>query len=151
MDEARIEVRGVKDLQKALRQIDKDLPKELAVGLAEASEIVANAARPLVPRRSGAAAASIKVKKSQRSAQIAVGGSKAEYFPWLDFGGSTGPGHVPGQTGSGAVKRSIIPEGRYIYPTLRKKGPEVKAKIDEVLRKMAVKAGFETTGDSASG
>lgn len=143
MDDASLKVTGLVDLQKALRQVDKDLPKELAAGLAEASEIVAGAARPRVPVRTGRAAASIKVRKQQRAASIAVGGAKAGYYPWLDFGGSVGRAK--------AIHRPFIPGGRYIYPALRDKDREVKAKVDEVLARMAVKAGFDTEGDAAGG
>lgn len=148
-NDAKIVVTGLPDLQKALKQLDKQLPKELAAGLAEASEIVAKDARAKVPVRSGAAVGSIKVRKQQRAAAIAVGGNKAPYFPWLDFGGQIGgkSGAASGNRG----KRPFLKEGRYIYPSLRNKRPEVAAKIDEVLERMALKAGFETEGDSTRG
>lgn len=161
-NDAKVEVRGIKDLQKSLREIDRDLPKELAAGLAEAAEIVAAAARPKVPHRHGHARGSIKARKQQRGAAIAVGGTKAPYFPWLDFGGTVGKGRkqagvskkrAGGAYGgtAGSVKRPWMPEGRYIYPTLREKRDEVNAKVDEVLARLAVRAGFETTGDAAHG
>lgn len=143
MDDVKVTVVGLVDLQKALRQIDKGLGKELAVGLAEAAQIVADAAAPTVPRRTGRAAASIKVRKRQTSAALAVGGTAAPYFPWLDFGGVTGRG--------GGARRPFKPGGRYIYPALSRKNSQVKAKVDEVLERLARRAGFETTGDSTSG
>lgn len=133
-NDAKVEVRGIKDLSKALREIDKDLPKELGAGLAEAAAIVADAARPKVPQRTGKAAASIKVRKQQRGAALAVGGSKAPYFPWLDFGGKTGRNN--------SVRRPFVPGGRYIYPTLADKREQVNAKVDEVMARLAEKAGF---------
>lgn len=136
----RIEVVGVRDLQKALRQIDRDLPRELAAGLAEAAEIVAVHARRKVPVRSGAARGSIKPRKEQRGASLAVGGNKAPYFPWLDWGGRVGRGR--------SQVRPFIPEGRYVYPSLREKRPAVEEKVDEVLARLATRAGFETTGRS---
>jgi phage gpG-like protein len=136
-----IQVHGLRDLRRALRDIEKTLPRELAAGLAEAADIVTKGARPKVPVRTGRAAASIKVRKSQRAAIIAVGGTKAPYFPWLDFGGKVGRGK--------SVARPFISGGRYIYPTLKDKDREVKDKIDEVLKRLAVKAGFETHGDAA--
>lgn len=143
MDDAKIKVSGIVDLQKALRQIDKDLPKELAAGLAEAATIVADEARAHVPRRSGAAAASIKVKKQQRGAALAVGGTVAPYYPWLDFGGAVGRNK--------SVRREVIKGGRYIYPALKQKDEQVKQKVDEVLERMARKAGFDTEGDATRG
>lgn len=138
MDEARIEVKGIKELQKSLRDIDKTLPKELAAGLAEAAQIVLSAAQPKVPYLTGAAQGSMKVRKSQRSASIAVGGTKAPYFPWLDFGGRVGP--------TKETRRPFLHEGRFIYPTLREKRGEVNAKIDEVMKRLAAQNGFDTTG-----
>lgn len=141
MDDATIKVTGIVDLQRALRELDKDLPKELAAGLGEAAEIVLDAARPLVPRRTGKAAGSMKVKKQQRGAALAVGGTAAPYFPWLDFGGKVGRNR--------SVTRPFISGGRYIYPTLKAKDEQVKAKVDEVLERMAKAAGFDTGGDAA--
>lgn len=138
MDDGKIKVVGIPQLQKALRDIDKDLPKELAEGLAEAAEIVRGAAAVKVPRRSGAAAESIKVKKQQRSASLAVGGNAAPYFPWLDFGGKVGRNK--------SVTRYFLKGGRYVYPALKEKDKQVRAKVDEVLERMAKKAGFEQEG-----
>lgn len=155
-DERSIEVHGLADLQKALRRIERTLPKELGAGLAEAAKIVADAARPKVPRRSGDAQASIKVRKTQRAASLAVGGAKAPYYPWLDFGGTVGRGRVSagnkqragGKFGgtAGSVRRPVIPGGRYIYPTLKEKDTQIKAKVDEVIADLARRAGFETEG-----
>jgi bacteriophage HK97-gp10 putative tail-component len=142
-NDARIQVTGLRDLQKGLRQIDRDLPKELRKGLNEVAEVVITAARPLVPRRTGRAQESMKVRSTQRAAQIAVGGTVAPYFPWLDFGGRVGRAK--------AVRRPFLKEGRYIYPTLKAKRPELNEKIDEMLRRLAEQAGFDTTGDAARG
>lgn len=139
----RIEVTGIADLQKALRQIDKDLPKELAAGLAEAAEIVAGAARQKMPSRSGRAVASVKVRKQQRGASLALGGTRAPYAPWLDFGGSVGR-HK-------SIHRPVVRGGRYVYPALREHDAEVRAKVDEVLERMAKLAGFDTEGNAADG
>lgn len=143
MDDASVKVTGIVELQKALREIDKELPKELAAGLAEAADIVARAARQKMPVKTGRAVASVKVRKQQRGAALAYGGSKAPYAPWLDFGGSVGR-HK-------SIHRPVITGGRYIYPALKEHDVEVRAKVDEVLERMAKKAGFDTDGSSASG
>jgi hypothetical protein len=160
-NDAKVEVRGIRDLRKALKDVGDDAPKELRDGLAEAAEIVASAARLKVPHRSGDAAGSIKVRKQSAAAALAMGGNKAPYYGWLDFGGTVGKGRVAGgakkraggATGghAGSVKRPWMPEGRYIYPTLREKRKEVDDKVDQVLKTLAEKAGFETHGDAASG
>lgn len=137
-DGVTVQVKGLKEFQGAIRQIDRALGPELRKGLNEAAEIVAGAARPLVPVKSGDAAGSIKVGSTQRAAQIKVGGQAAPYFPWLDFGGRVGAKKT--------TERKFIKSGRYIYPTLARKRPEVEAKIDEVLARLAGQAGFDTTG-----
>lgn len=133
-----IQVHGLPELQRALRQIDQALPRELAAALQGAAEIVRKHAEPMIPRISGDARASVRTRKSAKGAMLATGGSKAPYYPWLDFGGAVGRGR--------SVHRDFIPGGRYIYPALAEKGPEVEAKVDKILKEMAIRAGFETTG-----
>ena len=146
-----VHVTGIRDLQAALRDVDKDLAKELRVGFNEVARIVVDAARPKVPRRSGAAQASMKPRSTQRAAGIAVGGTKAPYYGWLEFGGTVGKGRVAGGAKkkalvAGAGKRPYVVGGRYIYPTLHDKRPEIDAKVDEVMGRLAARAGFETGG-----
>jgi hypothetical protein len=43
--------------------------------------------------------------------RVGIGGRRAPYYPWLDFGGKTGPKR--------SVERPFYKEGRYLYPTLR--------------------------------
>jgi HK97 gp10 family phage protein len=140
MSAATIHVKGLKELQRALKKVDKNLPRELRKALNAAADIVVDAAKPKVARRTGAAADSIKAGSTQRAGQIKVGGTKAPYYPWLDFGGSVGRGK--------SVSRPYLKEGRYIYPTLREKRDEVDAKVDEGLKRLAKQAGFETHGSA---
>lgn len=135
-----IRVHGIADLQRALRQMDKDAPKELAAELATISDFVLQRARAKVPHLTGAARGSMKVKKQQRGAALAVGGTKAEYYPWLDFGGRVGRNR--------SVRRDVIPGGRYIYPTVAQHDDEIKRMVDVVLERMARRAGFQTSGRS---
>jgi hypothetical protein len=129
-----VQVRGLRDYQKALRDIEPALGPELRKALNEVAEIVASDARSLVPARSGKARSSIKAGSSQRAAQIKVGGTKAPYFPWLDFGGRVGR--------QKSVKRPFIQEGRYIYPTLRRRRDDVEEKLFDVLGRLAEHAGL---------
>jgi hypothetical protein len=138
VDEAKVQVKGIKDLQRGLNQLEEKAGPELRKGLNKIAAIVADAARDKVPRRSGKAAQSIKVGSTQRAAQIKTGGTAAPYYPWLDFGGKVGRGK--------SVRRTFIKEGRYIYPTLREKRGLVTEKVDELIRDLAVKAGFDTDG-----
>jgi hypothetical protein len=134
---ARIQVEGLRELQGALRRMDTDLPKQLRIGLNEIATLVADNARPLIPRRTGRAAGSLRAGSSQREARVRAGGGRAPYYPWLDFGGRTGPGR--------SVRRPFLREGRYVYPTVRKKRDEIMALGGKVLTRVATDAGLEVT------
>lgn len=146
MVESKIEVRGIRQLQSALKKIDSELAGELKVSFRKIAETVVSHTQSKVPHRSGRAASSIKAKSSSRGASIAVGGTAAPYYPFLDFGGSTGRGHSPGRAGSGVIKRSFIQGGRYLYPTIAADNQHIKEEVDNVLERLAKSAGFETTG-----
>jgi hypothetical protein len=134
-----IHVRGLKEVRKALRDVDKTLGPELRKGLNEVAELVLDTARPLVPHRSGDARASLKAGSTETAVQIKAGGSKAPYWGWLDFGGTVGEGRVSSHVAhkkaavAGKMKRRYIREGRYIYPTLRKRRDDIEDKFYDVI------------------
>lgn len=133
----RIEIRGIKEFQASLRKMDADLPKQLRIALNGASDLVISKARPGIPRRTGAAAASLKARSSQREARIAAGGRKAPYYPWLDFGGHVGRG--------GSVDRPFFKEGRYIYPALRKNREQITKVMATAIADLARGAGLDVS------
>ena len=144
-----VEVRGLRDLSKAFGQMDTGLRQELKSRMKAVAESVVRVAQGKIARRSGKAASSIKARAGlSGSASIAFGGTKAPYMPWLDFGGSTGRGHVPGVAWSGAIKRdwrgNPFGEGRYIYPSIRQERPEIERTVEEAIKLVAQRAGFET-------
>jgi hypothetical protein len=128
-----VRVDGIKQLQAQLRRMDADLPKQLRVALNDAGQIVIDYAQPRVPRRSGAAASSLKLRSSQREARIAAGGRRAPYYPWLDFGGrlKSGP------------KRAFYTEGRYIYVGVRVKNKQIQEALERNLSQLIKSAGLE--------
>jgi hypothetical protein len=132
--EVTIQVKGLREYGKALKNIDKKLGPELRKGLNEVAGIVADTARPLVPVQTGKAAASIKPGSTQRGAALKVGGNAAPYFLWLDFGGRVGRNK--------SVHRAFLKAGRYIYPSLKAKRQEAIEKLEEVLDRLAKQEGF---------
>ena len=144
---AAIQVRGLREVQSAFRKVDKDIPKALRVEFRAIAEDVASSARAKVPHRTGKAAASIKPRASQRGAGIAFGGNAAPYFPWLDFGGTTGKGHRPGAKDSGSVKRypwmGTSGEWRYVYPTISEKSADIERAAEEAILSVAKAAQLE--------
>lgn len=147
-DDLRVVTHGVKELSKALRQIDKAAPKALAAGFKAIAQHVVDATKPKVARDSGRAANSLKARGSTRGGAIAFGGNAAPHYPFLDFGGSVSRGHVPGKAWSGAVKRewrgNPNGEGRYLYPTIRDNRDYITKEVDEMVEGLARNAGFET-------
>lgn len=132
-----IDISGIKQFQRELKQMDADLPKMLRVVHNGAADLVVAKARPKVPARTGNARASLKARSSQREGRIAAGGRKAPYYPWLDFGGRVGP--------ADAVVRPFLTEGRYIYPTVRENNAEIQQVMSSGLADLAATAGLEIT------
>lgn len=137
MERQRITITGIREFQKALRDMDANLPKQLRIALNKASDLVITKARPLIPARTGRAANSLKVRSTQRVARIAAGGKRAPYYPWLDFGGKVGR--------HDSVDRKFYTEGRYIYPTLRKNRDEITGIMQMALADLARDAGLYVT------
>jgi phage gpG-like protein len=127
-------IRGLAEFKAALRQIDNDLGGELRKGLNEVAQVVVDAARQDVPRRSGRAQASMKAGSTQNAAQIKVGGTAAPYYPWLDFGGAVGRNK--------SVTRPFIQKGRYVYPAAEAQHDAIVNKLEDVIDGLTRKAGF---------
>lgn len=132
-----IRVKGLRDFQAALKQMDGESQKMLRLVLNDAAEVVATGARRLVPRSSGRAAASLKVASSQREAKVKGGGARASYYPWLDFGGRVGVNK--------SVHRPFLRQGRFIFPTYSARRAWVLQRLERGLVKLAEDAGLEVS------
>lgn len=133
----RIEITGIREFQKSLRQMDAELAKGLRVVFNRSAQLIIDNAQRRIPRKSGRAATSLKLRSSQREARIAAGGKQAPYYPWLDFGGRVGP--------ADSVVRRFITEGRYIYPQLREHHDDIQDVMSQGLTDLAAGAGLEVT------
>lgn len=130
-----IEVDGLKQFRKGLKDIDADMAKQLRMVANEASEIVAETARERIPRgRTGYAGSSIKTASTQTAARVAGGSTKAPYYAWLDFGGKTGI-HK-------SVSRPYRRKGRYIWSAYSDYSDTVYERLNEGLVNLARDAGF---------
>ena len=132
-----IKVDGLVEFQKSLRQIDADLPKQLRVILNQSVTVVIDWAVPRIPRRTGRAAASVKARSSQRESRVAMGGRRAPYMPWLDFGGKVGVNR--------SVDRPFLRRGRYLYAGLEATHEDVTEIMEKGLAALAGSAGLEVT------
>lgn len=131
-----IRIEGLKEFQRALRDMDTNLPKQIRVVLNEATGVVIRWAVPRIPRVTGRAAASVKARSSQREARVAIGGNRAPYMPWLDFGGQ---GRIAGKPPA----RPFIKKGRYLYAGLDANRDEVTEIMNKGLADLAAQAGLE--------
>lgn len=131
-----LRIDGIREFQKALRAVDRDLPKSLRLVLNEATGVVIDWAVPRIPRKTGRAAASVKAKSSQREARVSIGGRRAPWMPWLDFGGE---GKRPGRP----AHRPFIKRGRYLYAGLDATHEDVQKIMERGLDELARRAGLE--------
>src|ERR1051325_10474720 len=104
MSRMTVSVSGLKEMNRALREVDKGAPKMTKDALHGCADFLIGKAQPLIPTRTGRAKRSLKKRSSRTEVRIAVGGRAAPYYPWLDFGGRTGI--------NGSVARPFYKEGR---------------------------------------
>lgn len=134
----KIEVTGLREFQQALKRADADLPKMLRVALNEATGVVIDYAGAHMPRKSGNAIASLKPRSTQRVSRIALGGRRAPYAPWLDFGGE-------GKRKGRPAARPFIKSGRYVYKGLEVKRADVLEIMSTALTDLAKSAGMDVS------
>lgn len=130
-----ISIKGLRDLQSALKALDGEAQKELRLALNEVAQTVAKGAGRRVPTRSGRAQRSLKVGSSQREAKVKAGGNAAPYYPWLDFGGRVGRNK--------SVERRFITQGRYIYPTYFANRDSITRALEKQLTDLIKRHGLE--------
>lgn len=136
MQDLKIEVGGLAQLSRALKAVNADAPKQLRLGLNEAANLLVDRTRPKIPSVTGAARRSLVARSTRTAARVAVGGKKARYYPWLDFGGQ---GRIAGRPAA----RPFIKEGRYVYPTLRQIRPEIEQLLQDSITTVIRNAGLE--------
>ena len=138
--DVKIQVRGLRELRNALTKVDAESKDRLKAAFRHIAEHVVSSAQGKVPRRTGAAAGSIKPRSTTTGAGLAFGGTAAPYFPWLDFGGRVGR--------QKHTTRPFIKTGRYIYPTIKEMSPEIIKLTDEAMKDAISSAGFEQDGSN---
>lgn len=99
--------------------------------LSMAAETVADDAQRLVPRGpSGRARASLRAA----GLSVTMGGSRAPYGPWLEFGGRVGINQ--------SVTRTFVPGGRYIWPTWMKNRQDILTNMERGMAALAEESGL---------
>ena len=100
-----VRVEGLQALRRDLRDLGPDAQKELQGALKQAAELVAERARPLAPRKTGALAASIRGTTAGHKGIVR---SPLPYAALQHFGGTTGRGHSRGRPGATRVRGTLF-------------------------------------------
>ncbi len=135
-----IKIEGLRELRKRLRKATGYAPIGLKVAGNKAAQIVVDEAKPRVPigpGKGGHARDSIKAASTQGAARVSAGGKKFPYYPWLDFGGTVGPGK--------RSRRPFLKEGRYIWAAFADKRDEIEQVLADEMANVASEAGFEVS------
>lgn len=132
-----IAVTGMKELQRALKDMDGESQKEIRVALNTVAATVVQGAARRVPVRTGKARSSLKAMSSQTETRIKAGGRKAEYYGWLDFGGRVGR--------KKSVARPVLRQGRYIWPTVAANRANLATAVQKALVDLARSKGLEVS------
>lgn len=129
-----IRVSGLAELNKSLRKMSKDAPKQLRLVGNDAAEIVVDATKPDVPKDTGHAARTVRAASTRTAAQVRAGGPRAPYYPWLDFGGRVGPNRK--------TYRKFIKAGRYIHPNYVDNRDQVRERLEDGLVRVITASGL---------
>lgn len=132
-----IERSGLREFQGSCAAAPGESAKMVREVENDAAELVVGNAGPRIPFRSGNARRSLRAV----SGRITAGGPGAEYYPWLDFGGNTGPGRTGPRTG--AVVRPFITSGRYLYPALVAESRDITGRMEEGVGDLLAAVGLE--------
>jgi len=132
-----VRVKGLAEFSRSLRKVDADAPKGLRLAANECADFLIGKTRPLIPRKTGKAAASLTARSTRTAVRISMGGKRAPHMPWLDFGGRVGRNR--------SVRRPFIKEGRYLYPTYHANKAQFEKILQDALVGVARGAGLEVS------
>lgn len=130
-DAVRVEVTGAVELRKALKRMGGDL-KDLTKVNREAADKVAAEARPRAPRLTGALAASVKARATQKAGRVEAGSNRLGR-PVV----YAGPIHF------GWFRRNIDPQP-FIYDALDARRDEVVSRYQRRVDELVTRVGRET-------
>ena len=80
-----IKVEGARQLSRALRKAGVSI-QDMKAANEKVGDVVARAATPLAPKRTGRLAATIKPGKLRSGATVKAGGGGVKYAPYVEFG-----------------------------------------------------------------
>ena len=131
---------GLKELRRALGQLDNEARIRLREDLKDAANIIARDASARVKRdvgrgsrgrSTGRAASALRAVSRGNEVLIVGGKATVPYYGWLDFGGKLT------KTGKrrNEQHRPIVKRGRYIYPAIDQNMPQVVAAVERAIER----------------
>lgn len=135
---ARVRVTGAEEIQRAMQEAGSGLPKMQRDALKDVLGEVVDYARPRMPTRTGRARASLKARAGEKGGTVTLGGAKAPWAPWLDFGGQ---GKRPGRPPA----RPFLKQGRYVYAALAVRQKDIDQIMSDGLDTLVRRAGLDVT------
>lgn len=138
MPQDAIQIQGLNEFRRALRQVDGDAAKELRKVHNRAADHVVSWARARVEFKTGRAQRSIRATSTQSASKVTGGGARVPWYPWVDFGGRVGRKR--------SVHRPFLPDGRYIYPGYAHVRDQVQQELEDGVRQIVRSVGWEVTG-----
>ena len=120
MAEPGVGIEGLGEFRRALKQVDRELPKQLRAAMrSEVADPVAEKVKSRVPVRSGRWLKAIRGGATQRTAYVQWGRASVPYAGWMEFGGGI-PNKRSGKRKAGKPfrYRTFVQEGRYVRPTV---------------------------------
>lgn len=131
-------VTGADEVAEAARRFAAGLDGHLRTQFQDRARMIARDAQGAVPRRTGAARASVDVQTIEGAVAIVAGGRRAPYFPWLEFGGRVGR--------NDSVNRPFVRDGRYLGRAIDAQLSDIEAAAARAVVDAGRDAGFEVTG-----
>lgn len=145
MADERVYVEGLRDMRRALGEVDAELRKEFRVELKGVADIAARRMRAAVPfdggkKQKGVAQHwrdKITAGASGSSAFVTWGRKTVPYAAWLEFGGNRRG------RGGGIASRPRTPGGRFIYPQIARARPEVEQELRNAVERLLQRSGLD--------
>lgn len=127
---------GLAQLRRSFRKLAPEVDRQLRVDLLKAALPILERGRALAPRRSGRLARSLRVSVQQRGVAVT---SRVPYANAIHWGGSVGPGHMPGVPWSGSV---LIEPSLFLSEALEEQEDDVIGQMAEAVDTAAGRAGW---------